>query len=153
MVDLILISCFFQFLCIFIGNWSFGASQSGDSVTSIPAGNFLLLLMSLLWKIFMLYIFNDFSGWAGVPVTPEKPWKSKIFQWFWGSLGGPLFEASGALGGPGTRLWETRFWKSFVTGAGDLFDARWSRKVTQNGARGVTFRCSSSVVWKPWYRW
>ena len=57
MVDLTLISGSFYFSFVFIENEGFGASQSGDSVTSIPAGGFFLF-MSLLRKHM---IFCDFS--------------------------------------------------------------------------------------------
>ena len=71
------------------------------------------------------------------------------FSMILGPPWGSLFEASGARGGVGTRLGGARFWTSFVTGPRHLFDARWSRNVDQKEARGVIFRCSSSVLRKP----
>ena len=45
MVDLTLISGFFNLFIGFDWKWNFGASQSGDSVTSIPA-------------VFVFFVFN-----------------------------------------------------------------------------------------------
>ena len=60
MVDLTLISGFSNLLLVFIENWGFGASQSGDSVTSIPAGFVVVVFSNItLAKTHeLLFIYN-----------------------------------------------------------------------------------------------